>query len=308
MPLIILITLVVGGGVSVAAQNSLPNEALYFVKTGLNENVRAFVAYSEKLRAEVAADLAIRRLEEMEKLAAKGEVRTEVRTRVQAKFNDHANEFKLRIFRLKEKGDLSAAADIQSNFETSLRAHEQVLASLNVNGGIKGKLTILVDSVHDQLIVISADRRDIEAKLLVSADVERVANEKLVAAEVGLKEIERYLENSNQHISAEARAYAMGKLNIAEASVIQGRAKLEAGSYGEALSFFQGAMRLAQEARLRASVSGALRLSSDFVNTTSTENAPPLIEVGEGSIVSAGVEVELENKKTGGELDVNIKP
>jgi hypothetical protein len=65
-------TLVVGGGVAVAAADSLPGEALYPVKLVV-EDVRLALASSPEAEAELAMELVQERTQEMEMLMAQGE-------------------------------------------------------------------------------------------------------------------------------------------------------------------------------------------------------------------------------------------
>lgn len=46
MTLGLIILIILGGSVSVAAENSLPGDALYSIKTNINENVRSMVEVS----------------------------------------------------------------------------------------------------------------------------------------------------------------------------------------------------------------------------------------------------------------------
>jgi hypothetical protein len=66
-----------GGGTVYAAQNSLPGELLYPVKTGF-EDVRLFFARGNAAKAELNLQFAQTRLEEMNKLAVSNEERTQL--------------------------------------------------------------------------------------------------------------------------------------------------------------------------------------------------------------------------------------
>ncbi len=303
MPLAILIALILGGGVSVAAQDALPGEILYPIKVTVNENIRIATTFSAEAKAEFAVERAVRRLEEAEQLYGSGEVNADIQTEIEVRFKNHADDAARRIGRLKSEGELSVAATVQSNFETSLRAHEQALAQINAQASTQGKLVTFVNVVHDHVMTAASGRLDAEAKLAVSADVEIEAKGKLTVAENKLHETERYIETKGVEIHAEARAQAMGKLNAAEAAIVQGRAKLEAGAYSEAFVLFQSALRLSQEAKLSVGVLGMLK-TSPFFNT-----AVSSADDGSSSIDAQGAistEVYKDTTETKGEVKVNV--
>ena len=123
----VLIILLAGGGASFAAEGSLPGDIFYPVKIGVNEKIRGFMAFSESSKAEFQVELAERRLEEVEKLVNSGRVDSEVSAKAEANFAAHAEKVSKRIENLKNSKSLEAAAEISSNFESSLNAHEKIL-------------------------------------------------------------------------------------------------------------------------------------------------------------------------------------
>src|SRR3989344_3515573 len=88
--LIIALVIAVSGGVSVAAETSVPGDALYSIKTSVNEKVRSALATSAEAEAEWEARLAERRLEEAAKLEARGDLAPGIATKLNAEFATHA--------------------------------------------------------------------------------------------------------------------------------------------------------------------------------------------------------------------------
>src|SRR3989344_2570438 len=88
--LALLLVLCVGGGVSFAAENTVPGDALYSVKTSVNENVRAAIAVSTEAEARWQAQAAQRRLAEAKELSARGELSADVEAELGAAFSEHA--------------------------------------------------------------------------------------------------------------------------------------------------------------------------------------------------------------------------
>src|SRR3989344_5335559 len=81
MGIILAILLAISAGVSYSAESSLPGDVLYPIKTDLNERIQGWLALSAKAESEHQANLAIRRLEEAEKLKAEGKLNAELKSR-----------------------------------------------------------------------------------------------------------------------------------------------------------------------------------------------------------------------------------
>jgi|GEM_PF-5785907 len=67
-PVIVIVLLFTGGGITQIAENSLPGDILYPVKTSINEEVKGFFVSSEEDAALFEAELAAKRLDELEKI------------------------------------------------------------------------------------------------------------------------------------------------------------------------------------------------------------------------------------------------
>ena len=129
MPIILIIALVASGGVSFAAENSLPGDALYPIKLSVNENVRAGFTFGSEAKAAYDAKRAEKRLIEAEKLAAEGRLSADAQAQVEANFERFADRVEARIEAIAQKQPEKAAA-IAAQFEAALEAHGAVLAKL----------------------------------------------------------------------------------------------------------------------------------------------------------------------------------
>lgn len=138
MPLFaIAAMLLIGGGTTFAAQNSLPGELLYPVKVGVNEHIRLAFAVSNEAETEVQLALLEERVREAQALEAQGRldgelavaVRTNVRTQASA-----AN-------RASDESDATVAVAVNSGITAAL-------ARFNTLTGHDDRLTIatLVDA------------------------------------------------------------------------------------------------------------------------------------------------------------------
>jgi hypothetical protein len=119
----------VGGGTVSAARGALPGDLLYPVKISVNEVVEQSLALDIASKAAVHAKLAQRRVEEVESLVARGDLREEVVVQVEESFDQHiksAGSFSAQL----EAEDPGAAAELALTLESSLAAHGEILASL----------------------------------------------------------------------------------------------------------------------------------------------------------------------------------
>ena len=129
VPALVLIIVIGGGGVSYAAEGTLPGDLLYPVKITVNESVRGALAFSAESKAAWHATAAERRMEEVETLADRGALSPEVRSKLEANFEDHAQRIE-GIVDAAEAEDPVRAADIRTRFTSSLAAHASVIARL----------------------------------------------------------------------------------------------------------------------------------------------------------------------------------
>ncbi|MDP3996241.1 MAG: DUF5667 domain-containing protein [bacterium] len=128
--LLATVVLVVAG-VSVAAREALPGNALYPVKIGLNEKMLQTFAFSDFAKARLDASLAEKRLIEAEALSSKGELKTEVREHLTIRFEVFADRAIENISRLEEKDKIEEAIEISGKFEATLNAHGDILAKIS---------------------------------------------------------------------------------------------------------------------------------------------------------------------------------
>lgn len=145
MPIIVLgliVAAAVSGGVSVAANNTLPGDALYGIKIGVNEQVQSALAMSGEAQANFDIKALERRLDEAEKLSAEGRLNAETFATIEANFDAHAQRVADRIADFEAKENFDAAADIAAKFQTSLEAHAAILARLSAEADITAQAVL----------------------------------------------------------------------------------------------------------------------------------------------------------------------
>ena len=72
MPALLALLLLIGGGVTLVAEQSIPGDFLYPVKINFNEEVRSLLAVTDQDEARWQTEAAERRLSEAETLTERG--------------------------------------------------------------------------------------------------------------------------------------------------------------------------------------------------------------------------------------------
>jgi hypothetical protein len=138
MPLIaiaLLVAAALGGGVSAAAQTSLPGDPLWGFKTTVNENVAGALAIGDQAKANWDISVATARLDEAQKLAAEGKLNADAQTALTTNFDSHAKDVAALVAKLQAGGNAGAAADVATRFQAALASHASAVAEASASQG-----------------------------------------------------------------------------------------------------------------------------------------------------------------------------
>lgn len=130
VPAALLLVVGLGGTTAYAAQGSLPGSALYPVKIYVNEAVGEALAVSSESKLAYHAAAAQERLKEAEALAAEGRLDASATALIETNFEDHVARADA-IARDLDAGDPGAGVEAKVAFESSLSAHEHILARIS---------------------------------------------------------------------------------------------------------------------------------------------------------------------------------
>jgi len=211
--------------------------------------VRAWAAVSAEAKTEWEARIVERRLEEAAQLAAESRYTADVRSRIEANFEKHAERVQEQIVVLETKAS-NAAVDISSQFETSMTAHAAILEQTSSEEKERADIESLVIKVRAHAEQAARARQSAEARIATStsAHLKTVAEGRLAAAERKIAETRASLQRAS--VSAEIKADAEARLEQAEQIVAEGKVSMETQTYNEAFILFQNAYRIAQETQL----------------------------------------------------------
>lgn len=278
----LLIVVILGSGVSFAAKDSLPGDALYPFKVKVLEKVEGTLAVSTEQKAEFHHSLAERRLEEAEVLVANNTFNTEAKNELAASFEEHAQAFTQEVNGLKQKNDLKAAEVINSNFAISLNVHSKILASMNANNEQPPIAAKAIDRTLESNVAATVKtllKVESEVNTQITAqpkpEVQSSADAKMVAAQETLNEVARIIAAMKESVqlSVEFQTKASLELQVAQNLFNRGKVQFERKMYGGAFLLFQRAQKQALEIKLLLQANQDKNLHLDSETLLS---APPL--------------------------------
>ncbi|MBI2010807.1 MAG: hypothetical protein HYS89_01035 [Candidatus Colwellbacteria bacterium] len=307
MPIVLVIVLLLSGGTAMAAGGSLPGDALYPVKVEVNERVQGWLTFDTAAKADLNVRLAERRLEEAEKLAARGRLDAETQAEIEVRLNERAERARVLASRFADAGNLEISLNISSGLEAMFRAHELVLRGLLiVKPEAETSINAMLQGVKANTASSMEARSETEANLAANAnaDFEAAARGKMTAAENKIEEVEAFFDKKKESTDAELVAEAEVRLRAAETAFAEGKEKLAAEGYAEAFILFNQALWLAEEAQLTLAAEGNLGIKLDL----------PRAELrigGQGSVNSDADEDKEENQNetemdSEGSLEINL--
>jgi hypothetical protein len=269
VPMTIILLALITGGLTAAADSSLPNEKLYSLKTGVNEKVLGWFAVSHESKAEYETGLVRKRLQEAEIMAIRNDLDEKTITKIEDDIEKHTQNADMNIKELKTQDKLKAI-EKSSELESSLSAHGKILKNMAKSNNSAVRIS---DSVETKTENTNRNRAKNEKEVTQqnSSEIEFAAQGKLTAAENKISEINSYIKKMESRYGSEAVSEAKTQLEDANNILALGKAKLIAKSYGEAFILFQQAQSRAQEVKIILKTNRELNLEVEKNKRSSRE-------------------------------------
>ncbi len=264
--IILLVAIVASGGVSVAAEHTVPGDLLYPVKIHVNENVRAAAAVSGEGNAAWETRRTERRFEELEiVLSENTEAQVDVVTDARAALDVQMDRTRDRIAAVESRGDDAAAARLRAGLEATLAAHERVLLALESTHAAEATAVgTLVADMNAERTANAQKRTDAEVRvgLQTNTAVRVAAEEQGKVAERTIADLRASLDTiaADGRVSAEIIADVRVQLDAAAGLWTEAQAALTTQAYGEAFITFQEAHQIAHRAHVTITRADALEL------------------------------------------------
>lgn len=188
------------------AEQSVPGDVLYLVKTGVNETIQGQLANSPYEKIEFETKLMERRISEARVLASEGKLTEEVKTQIAETVKGHTDAVHQGLAELRVQ-DAESAALAQITFNSSLEVQSAMLEATiqtATDTAPMDSILLVVNDAHDQGVVDQGENMVSYDSLI--AQVERdttrayelftVAKESATDEEIG--DIERRLNDINR--------------------------------------------------------------------------------------------------------------
>lgn len=266
----LLILFTAGGGISYAAEGSLPGDTLYPVKVHVNEKVQSALALSDESEARLQTRLVERRLHEAESLAENNELNEERKDALELRINEHGEIFEKHAHDLEVSGKSDVALGVRERLSNALLAHQDILTFIDerANAGqiSTGQAALLRAHVNHSIEIIKAHNPQVSATSTLSGSLhtassssnwsEGVAREYRKNADAALIALASVRKHSD--LSDDLTVYIRNESEAARAAFDRGEAHLLNKQYKDAALEYHNADRIATRARVR--ISAALHL------------------------------------------------
>jgi len=262
IPLVVstFLLFVLGAGVTIASQASLPGDPLYFVKVSIVEPTQATLRFTTDSRAAYEAGRLSVRLEEAASLATRDRLDTRTKTRISDSITAQLNRVRLATAAMANSGDFAGALDVHLQVEADLVANATVLAAIvHDSHGTAVSAADLLKEVSDAEQSFERERVVVQQKAVIASsqdDVRSAAERSVQSTMSRIVEADAAVKRSEHSIDGHVFIQATGRLDFAKRMFSHARVELDAGNYETAMKHAAEAQRAAQE------VKSILRLSA----------------------------------------------
>src|SRR3989344_552296 len=254
---------IIGGGISYAAESSLPGSLLYSLKVSVTEPLREKLAFSAASQAHLEVQLAERRLSEVSSLASEGRLDAKVKDSLFNEAARHVTKFKEKLAEADEGIAPESAADLSSHLEASLDAHVELAEeaeqskkggeSISLAGGLTpSSASSSLDTLRNSAEEVSQVRINAEKKISArrTEALKKKSENKFKQVSKEYEHTRALLQTRATNLLATTTANLQEDLNVAQSTLEGGQADLETQSYRDTLPKLLKAGRAVQEAQI----------------------------------------------------------
>lgn len=259
--------LITTGGVSLAAEGSLPGDSLYGMKLKVNEELKSFIAVTPEAKAKFAVETTEKRLQEAALLSASGKLTEKNKSVLKTELAKRATDVKNRVAALVSQNKLDSAQEIALDFESSLRAHEIILGKITERATTSlSSITQIDELIADIRLEIATTSESIlliKEKQVNAADVRLQAEDKFKTIKLKLS-LAVFTKDTALTITPEASSTFATKIEEASTTFATAEVLIDEGKYSEALTQLYTVERLIIEAE--SAIEAEKLVGKDIVN------------------------------------------
>jgi|GEM_PF-3159970 len=250
------LVVVMGGGVALAANSALPGNPLYPIKLNVNEKVLSWLATSSEEKAQLHITLAKKRLQEVEKATANGSFDEKAAIQAKVSFNKHVSAAEDSINAIGKEQGTELSANLNSGFESLLRAHVQIMGNLIAehkdDGKDKEAIKDFQANVDDRINSVVKENTEDQEKIFSSnaSNMASYAQSKFADAQKKIQETTNFVTEKKRNLSEEAFEAALANIVTAGNLIVKGQQKVQQQEYRNAVLFFQKAVNVMGETQI----------------------------------------------------------
>lgn len=236
---LVLALFISSAGVSYAAENALPGDILYPIKTRVNESVKGALAVSTSAKTAWAMDVAGERVKEAATLAAEGRLNTATQGELRADFEHHARQA---TAAMEENASSSpeVSGEAAVRFEAQLAEYENVLAQIGAAKDVD--VVVLTSAVKNERERVASVRERAESHIN-STDKDQAAAERMgIAARAHLDTSARLARAVSKSLSSSSAELVAAQLEDASSTISAGEDFAERENIPDARGAFQKAL------------------------------------------------------------------
>lgn len=253
IPSLVAAAFLVVGGTTIAAEQSLPDDFLYPLKTEFIEPV--FIespALTAESKAKAGQTLVNRRLAEAEKMIDTKRVNATSVAKLAVSLSEHSDAVHTYVRQAREEGRSAEALAVGTTLENVLEAHGEILEILaNDDTLLSAEEEDLIEAIADSADEIEETSEDIEEQitLIVSPDTDEYAADAEHQLEEALEDARKEIaadESSDAELVREARAL----LRDSESAQAMAASYLLEGRRGAAIPHLREALQNVEQAAI----------------------------------------------------------
>lgn len=248
--------LLLSGGVSLAAERALPGDSLFALKK-VNEEVLGLAAVSPEAKARLALEVGERRLQEAATLSVQGKLTGERKALIQQEFKKQAAQVKNQVASLISQNNIIAAQEIVLDFESSLKAHEELIMKVTPEAiaiasttGQSATVSSLLATIKDELATSTLARTNLQSKELAfvgnNAEKAELRLKELAAKVAEVKDLKNKM--SETELAQVTLQVVSSKISEAEAALQKAHDYQSAHQYSDAILIAQQVDRAMSDA------------------------------------------------------------
>ena len=229
IPVILILAVALSGGTAAAAQNALPGDALYVVKTEINESVLAAFSWSAEKKAEFQERLIEKRLDERAELIEKSKITPLLEEKVAKQIEKHVNKTKELVAKLEKKGNDLAVEAVLGKLDNYLEARKEALEkSGEAQPELKAKAEEMKKDIAAKQAAVALKIAEIQqsvgadavalknaAQIQLDNFAGRIADAKSLFADVKGKMSPEQIKKVEEKLAATDKLYAEAKVKFA---------------------------------------------------------------------------------------------